>query len=211
MGTIIPNMGKMTPSNHSLIDVLFTSTQKKVLGLLFGNPDRKFFSSEIIRLADAGSGAVQRELAALSTSGLINVETQGKQKYYLANHNSPIFEELRSIIRKTVGLTEPLKQALKDTQTDIKIAFVYGSIAKGTDTATSDIDLLVVSDDLSLAELYAALSATETSLGRKINPTLYTSTEFEKRIHSKNFFIKKILESEYIILVGDKNVLEAAR
>jgi len=202
---------KNTKPRKSLIDALFTSTQKKVIGLLFGNPGRKFFATEIIRLADAGSGAAQRELKALTEAGLVSIENQGKQKYYQANRTSAIFEELRSIIMKTVGITEPLKKALKSIQEDIDLAFVYGSIAKGTDTATSDIDILIVSDKLSLSEIYEALEKTENTLGRKINPTLYTPTEFSKRIQNKNSFIEKVLASEYILLVGDTNVIEAAR
>lgn len=202
---------KNTKPQKSLLDALFTSTQKKVIGLIFGTPDRSYFATEIIRLAGAGSGAVQRELQALSASGLISITNHGKQRYYQANRESAIFEELRSIIIKTVGLTEPLKNALKNIKHDIDIAFVYGSVAKGTDTATSDIDLLVVSKTLSLAELYDALTNAEKSLGRKISPTLYTPEEFNKRIQNKNSFIEKVLASEHIILVGDTNVIDAAR
>ena len=212
MGIIIPIMGiKNTNSPKSLLDTLFTSTQKKVLGLLFSNPDRKFIMVEIILLARAGSGAVQRELRALSEAGLISITNQGKQKYYQANRESVIFEELHSIIIKTVGLTEPLKNALQTLHDKIDLAFVYGSIAKGTDTATSDIDLLVVSPSLSLSDLYEALLPTETSLGRKINPTLYTPAEFNKRIQNKNSFIEKVLAGDRIPLVGDPNVIEATR
>ncbi len=195
----------------SLLDALFTSTQKKVIGLIFGTPERSFFATEIIRLAGAGSGAVQRELQTLSEAGLIRITNQGKQRYYQANRDSAIFAELRSIILKTVGLTEPIKKALKNIKEDIDIAFVYGSVAKGTDTATSDIDLLIVSKNLSLSEVYDALLNAEKSLGRKISPTLYTPDEFNKRIQNKNSFIEKVLASEHIMLVGDTNVIDAAR
>lgn len=204
-------IGKSTKPRKSLIETLFTSTQKKVIGLIFGNPERSFFATEIIRLAGAGSGAVQRELKALTEAGLVSIVNHGKQKYYQANRDSAIFEELHSIIIKTVGLTEPLKNALSTIQDDIDLAFVYGSIAKGTDTATSDIDLLVVSKNISLAELHEALSTTEVALGRKINPTLYTPAEFNKRIQNKNSFVEKVLASKHIMLVGDTNAIDAAR
>lgn len=207
----MPNMGtkRISTSHSSLVDALFTSTQKKVLGLLFSNPDKKYFATEIIRLADSGSGAVQRELSALSETGLVQVEFQGRQKFYQANRHSPIYQELRSIILKTVGLTEPMKKALKSVQNKIDIALLYGSIPRGTDTATSDIDLLVVSKDLSLVDLYPKLSEVESVLGRKINPTLYTPAEFQKRIQNKNSFIENVLSHEYIMLIGEKDDLKA--
>ncbi len=213
LGRMIPNMGRIASAKKSksakstrpksLVDALFTSTQQRVLGLLFGNPDRKFFATEIIGLAEAGSGAVQRELAALTQSELVTIEQLGKQKYYQANRASPIFDELRQIVLKTVGLAEPLRSALIKTKAKIELALVYGSVAKGSDKATSDIDVLVVSDDLALEQLYEAFEPAERMLGRKVSPTLYTSAEFKKRIQSKNSFIEKVLAGDQIILIGE--------
>ena len=209
--SIKKNLSKKRASKKGLLDALFTSTQQKVLGLLFGNPDRRFFATELIQLAQAGSGAVQRELAALVEAGLVTVEVQGKQKYYHANADSAIFEELRSITLKTVGLSLPLKKALENINEEIEIAFIYGSIAKGTDKATSDIDLFIVSDNLSLDKVYEALSPAEKSLGRTINPTIYTSDELRKKIKSKSSFIEKVFGDKRIILLGDENALKALR
>jgi predicted nucleotidyltransferase len=186
-----------------LIDSLFTSTQQKVLGLLFGSTTKKFLGAEIIKLAKVGSGAVQRELLSLTESGLVSVERVSNLKYYQANASSPIFEELRTITLKTMGLAHPLKDALAKANGEILLALVYGSIAKGTDSAKSDIDVLIVSPDLSLIDVYAVLTPLETTLGRKISPTLYTPSEFRKRIAEKHHFVSKVISDKYIPLIGN--------
>src|SRR5690606_15614659 len=134
---------------------------------------------EIIAHIGAGSGAVQRELKKLSDSRLVNVWSVGNQRHYQANNASPIFHELCAIVRKTVGLAAPLSQALKPLTQHILLAIVYGSIAKGSSTAASDVDLLVVSNKLTLNKLHAVLEKAERTLGRPIHPTLYTAQEFE--------------------------------
>ena len=218
MGISIPILGmhrkrtKRTPARGkpltspvrgtSLADALFTATQQRVLGLLFGQPNRTFFASELMSLARAGSGGVQRELKRLADSGLVTVSRVGNQKHYQANRASPVFDELCNMVRKTVGLREPIRAALAPMEARIVHAAVYGSVAKQTDTATSDVDLLVVSDELTLEELYASLAPAEKSLGRKINPTLYTSREFERRRRSGNPFLKRVLAGEHIVLIG---------
>jgi predicted nucleotidyltransferase len=157
--------------NLSLSSALFSGVQQRVLALIFGHPQRSFYTSEIIRNVHSGRGAVERELARLEQTGLVSIQRVGNQKHYHANHESPIFNELRGIILKTAGLIEPLKQSLALYREKIKVAFVYGSIAKGTDTARSDIDLMVIGDDLTYAELFAGLQKAETILQRSINPT----------------------------------------
>lgn len=189
-----------------LADALFGSTRRRVLGLLFGQPQRSFFVTEIMALANAGRGAVQRELERLARSGLVTVTRIGNQKHYQANKDSPLFEELCRIIRKTVGLHEPLRGALAPLAERIRLALIYGSIAKGLDTAASDIDLLIVSDDLTLEELYGALSPTERILDRKINPTLYTTKEFRKRLKTRNPFLTRVLEGSTDTLLGPLDV-----
>ena len=218
LGIKIPNMGITTlrrristkhPSRKTaprplpgLAAALFTGTQQRVLGLLFGQPDRSFFATEIIGLAGAGSGAVQRELARLADSGLVTVSKVGNQKHYQANAASPVFAELRGLMLKTTGLAEPLREALAQLAARIAFAFVYGSIAKGGDTAASDIDVMIVSDELSLEDVFAALASAEARLGRKINPTLYTRPEFRRRRAAGNAFLAKVLDGEKIMLIG---------
>src|SRR5215510_3896388 len=119
----------------SLSNALFSNVQQRVLALIFRHPERSFYTSEIVRSVHSGTGAVERELSRLQHSGLVTVERIGNQKHYRANRESPIFEELQSIVLKTVGLTEPLRQSILPFAGKIKTAFVYGSIAKGTDTA----------------------------------------------------------------------------
>lgn len=218
MGITLPNMGMSArlpgrraarkpavgagPQGTSLADALFTTTQQRVLALLFGQPERSFFATELIGLARAGSGAVQRELRRLVESGLVTVVRVGNQKHYQANQASPVFNELRDLVRKTVGLHEPIREALKPLEDRIVFAALYGSVAKHKETAASDIDLLIVSDELTLEQLYTALAPAEGKLARKINPTLYTSREFDRRKKAGNAFLKRVLAGEHVVLIG---------
>ena len=204
LGTIIPKLGisMAAPSSSSLADALFTSTQQKVLGLLFGQPDRSFFVTEIMGLVKAGSGAVQRELHRLEHAGLVSVQMHGNQKHYQANRKSPLYDEICSIVQKTVGLEEPLRTAVESMPGTVDVALIYGSVAKRTDTSASDIDLLIVADDLTLEDIYAALSPAERLLGRKVNPTLYTSEEFNRRRARSNAFLNRVLGGPVITLSG---------
>ena len=186
----------------SLADALFTSTQQRVLAPLFGQPDKSFFVTQIMRLANAGRGAVQRELERLRVGGLVNVRMVGTQKHYQANPESPLFDELCNIVRKTVGLEEPLLDAIASLPTPVEFAAVYGSVAKGTESSSSDVDLMVVSDNLALEELYAAIEPAEDLLSRRINPTLYTRAEFDRRRESGNAFLSRVLDGPLIILAG---------
>jgi predicted nucleotidyltransferase len=189
----------------SLADALFTTTQQRVLRLLFGNTERTYFKQELIERTGSGSGAVQRELARLVESGLVSMSRIGSQKHYQANRNAPIFEELRGIVVKTVGLIDPLRFALRPLARRIDRALVYGSIAKGEAHAGSDIDLLIVAGALALEELFAKLAPAEKILGRSIHPTLYTPEEFARRKASGNPFLRKVLAGEHIDLIGSED------
>jgi Fe2+ or Zn2+ uptake regulation protein len=116
--------------SEGLAGALFSKTQQRVLSVLFGNPDRSFYSAEIIARARGGTGTVLRELARLEASGLITARRVGNQRHYQANPESPVFNELHSIIAKTVGVADPLRQALKRVAPKITAAFVYGSVAR---------------------------------------------------------------------------------
>ena len=158
----MPRMGMKaaTPKpspNSGLADALFTRTQQGVLGLLFGQPDRSFYATEIIARVGAGSGTVQRELARLEASGLVTVSRLGTQKHFQANPESPLYDELTGIARKTFGIAEPLRKALAPFESSIDAAFVYGSVARRSDTALSDIDLLILSNTLAYSDLFPAL------------------------------------------------------
>ena len=213
LGSRIPNMGiktKITNTPHTgLSDALFSNTQQRVLAFLFGQPERSFFATELIGLTGGGSGAVQRELKRLEESGLVTVMPHGNRKHYQANPQSPIFAELCGIVQKTVGLAEPLRSALTPFTKKITAAFVYGSVAKRSDTAHSDIDLMLISDTLEYADLYAALEQAATILGRTINPTIYTQEELAKRIKQKNAFVERVLAQPKVWLIGNEDEFAA--
>ena len=198
----MPNMGSAVKRKTSLADALFTTTQQRVLALLFGDPDRSFIQQDLIERSGGGSGAVRRELARLVESGLVSSSLVGKQKHFQANRAAPIFHELHGIIMKTVALTDPLRRVLRPLAKRIDLALVYGSVARGEDHARSDIDLLVVADDLLLEELFARLASVERRLGRTISPTLYTRADFERRRRNGNSFLKKVLTGEHLMLFG---------
>src|SRR5690554_1310452 len=202
---INPNMGTSNTivSPRSLSDALFPRTKQRVLGILYGQPHRSFYANELISLADSGSGAVQRELATLAHSGLVTVKAVGNQKHYQANAESPIFDELRSIIQKTIGLADPLRTALQPMSAQITAAFVYGSVAKKTDTASSDIDLMLISDEIGYGELFTSLEEVSATLGRPINPTILSNDEFHKRVASKESFLTRIMEQSKICIIGE--------
>ncbi|MHB1607680.1 MAG: nucleotidyltransferase domain-containing protein [Acidiferrobacter thiooxydans] len=191
----------------SLADALFSMTQQRVLALLFGQPERSFFTTEIIGLVGAGSGAVQREIRRLVESGLVTVTRIGNQKHCQANRTSPIFEELRGIVVKVLGPAEILRGALVPLGDKVRLALVYGSIAKRNDTAHSDVDLLIVSDVLTLEQVYEVLVPAEQQLGRRVSPTLYTAAEFRRRRENGRPFLRKVLAGDTILLVGDDDDL----
>jgi predicted nucleotidyltransferase len=190
-----------------LASALFSNVQSRVLGLLFGRPERSFYTSEIIRNVRSGTGAVERELSRLQHSGLVSVERIGNQKHYRANPQSPIFEELRSLVLKTVGLAEPLRASLEPYSGKIDAAFVYGSVAKGVDTARSDIDLMVIGEDLSYPDLYDGLQKAENELHRQISPNFLSLEDWRRRLAQKNPFIAKISTQPKIFIFGSEDDL----
>jgi predicted nucleotidyltransferase len=195
----------------SLIDALFTSTQQRLLALLFGQPNRTFFTTELIGLAESGTGAVQRELRRLTDAGLVTLTKQGNQKHYQANRTAPVFGELRGIVLKTVGLVEPIQTALASVKDRIQLALVFGSVAKHADTASSDVDLLIVSDSLLLEEAYGALAPAERLISRKINVTMLTPEEFVRRRTDKSPFLSNVLAGEHLVLIGDTDGIATTR
>jgi predicted nucleotidyltransferase len=192
---------------HGLADALFAKVQQRVLGVLFGNPGRSFYANEVIGLAHSGTGAVQRELARLEAAGLVTATRIGKQKHYQANQASPVFQELRALVLKTSGLVDVLREALAPAEGLIRAAFVYGSVAKGEDRAASDIDLMVIGDDLTYADLFAALEDASTRLGRKIAPTIYSPTELARRMKQDNSFVTRVLDQPKLWLIGGERDL----
>jgi predicted nucleotidyltransferase len=193
----------------NLSNALFSRVQQRVLGLIFAHPDRSFYTSEIIKTVDSGTGAVARELSRLQRSGLVSVERIGNQKHYRANRHSPIFQELHRLVLKTVALKEPLKAALEPYADAIRSAFVFGSLAKGTDNAQSDIDLMVIGDRLNYSDLYTALQDAEDRVGRKINPVFLSVDEWRRRSSENGSFSKALRSQPKLFVIGSGRDLSA--
>jgi predicted nucleotidyltransferase len=197
------------PEAVSLSDALFSKVQQRVLALIFGHPERSFYTSEIIRRVHSGTGAVERELSRLDRSGLVSVERIGNQKHYRANKAAPIFKELRGLVSKTVGLAEPIRESLQPYAPTIKTAFIYGSVAKGADTAGSDVDLMVIGDDLDYSHLYGAAQIVQDKLGRKVNPLFLSPKDWRRKASDKGSVIGKISGSPKIFIIGSERDLHA--
>jgi predicted nucleotidyltransferase len=197
----------LTAREFSISNALFSSVQQRVLALIFGHPERSFYTSEIVRNVRSGTGAVERELLRLERSGLVTTERIGNQKHYRANRESPIFEELHSLVLKTVGLTEPLRKSLQPYADQIRVAFVFGSVAKGKDTARSDIDLMVMGDSLTYSDLYTALQDAEQILKRPVKPNFLSTEDWRRKLEQKNSFITRIKSQPKIFIIGSENDL----
>ena len=187
--------------------ILFTPVQQRLFGLLFGQPARRFQSAEIIRLAGSGTGAVHRQLQRLAEVGLVLATREGNQKYYQANPRSPIFSELRGLVRKTVGVAEPLRRALAPVARRVQAAFVFGSTAKKTDRTDSDLDLLIISDELTYPDAYQALMKVEHEIGRPINPVVMSRTEWKQKRKAADSFVKRIAGQPKLFVIGDQDAL----
>lgn len=204
MGTIIPIMGTINDiTNNSL----FSKAQQRVLTLLFSKSDQFFYTNEIIRLSQVGSGAIQRELAKLSHAGILIQKSVGNQKQYAVNPLCPIYPDLKNIINKTFGIADVLNDALTPLMNNISVAFIYGSIAKNKETINSDLDLLLIGEELSYAILFPLLESVELKLARTINPTCYSISDWLHKLKSGNNFLNKIMNQPKIFLIGSMDEL----
>ena len=192
----------------SLSNALFTVTQQKVLGLLYGKPNQSFYANEIARWAQVGKGSLMRELGRLQSVGVLSMTRQGNQTHYQANPQCPIYQELLGIVRKTFGIAEPLRLVLAPFADQLVWAFVYGSIAKDQANASSDIDLMLIGTGLHYSEVMERLMPMEEQLGRPLNPTLYTPEDWAGKLASGNSFVQRVAQQEKINLIGE-NPLEA--
>jgi len=186
---------------------LFTKTQQRVLGLLYGRPEQSFYLNEIVRLAEVGKGSVRRELEKLCRVGLLTMTRQGNQNHYQANSANPIFSELKAITQKTFGIVDVLKSALSPLLTRLDHAFIYGSVAKGSEHANSDIDLMLVGDELSYGVVMELLGPAEQRLGRTINPTLYSLQEFTDRRKNNQHFVTRVMVQPKLWITGETEAL----
>lgn len=191
--------------NSTIGEALFTKTQQRVLDLLYGQTNKSFYLNEIVRIADMGKGTVRRELEKLCRAGLLTTSKQGNQNHYQANPKNPIFSELVSIVKKTFGVRGVVKSSLGHILNHIDYAFIYGSIAKGNEYAESDIDLMLVAENLSYTALMEVLQHAEKQLGRSINPTIYNKDELITRLKNKQSFITRVISNDILWIKGEEN------
>lgn len=185
---------------------LFGRTRRVLLALLYSRADEEHLQESLIQLAGLGRGTVQRELEFLARAGVIRRTVRGRQVYFQANHQSPIYAELRGLVVKTSGVADVLRGALVQLSGRISVAFIYGSIAKGAERRGSDVDLMVIGD-VSFAEASEALSQAQKTIGREVNPSVYTTGDFRTKLKAKHHFLRTVLGAEKIFLIGDDDEL----
>lgn len=184
-------------------DLLFGQTRGRVLSLLFGAPDESFYIREIARQIETSVGTVQRELTLLAGVGLVNRSQRGNQVFYQVNQEHQDYPELRALLAKTLGVFQLLKNALEPLKARIDFAFVYGSVARGEDKATSDIDLMVIGA-ATLDEVLDAVGPLEKQLRRPVNPIIYSCEDLKKRLHEGNHFLQSLMDSKKVFLIGNE-------
>jgi DNA-binding transcriptional ArsR family regulator len=197
----------MRADGKTLEDVLFGKARGAILALLYEHPDESLYYRQITRQVKGLSvGTLQRELDTLTNLGLIERSDVGKQVFYRANRNHPVFPELRALVAKTVGAIPALRVALAPLADRISVAFIYGSKARGTEKAESDIDLLVVGRT-TLEDVLEKVGNIEASLRRVVNPTVYSVPEFKTKLASGNHFLNSVVRGEKLFLIGDEDEL----
>jgi len=184
---------------------LFSEVQLKVLAFLFGQPERHFQMSELISLVNSGVGAVHRIVKRLVKSGLVNEDVIGRTKFYQANADSPIFHEIYGLVIKTVALTIPLRSALAPFMESVYAAFIYGSVARGTDHASSDIDITIIGEGLLYTDILNATQPVESEIGRTISVKILTRKEWKKKVEDQNPFVARVMGQPKIFLKGSEH------
>ncbi len=200
MGTIVPKMG--TVSNN-----LFSQTRNALLALLYGHTDESFYQRQLIRTVGAGHGAIQRELKQLTDMGLIVRKMQGNQVLYQANTKSPIFAEIKSLITKTGGVHDAIRAALAPLESQIEVAFVFGSVARQEERAGSDVDLMILGD-VSFSDVVAALAPAQKTLAREINPNVFSVPEFRPKLAAGNHFLRSVMKEKKLFVLGSEHELK---
>jgi predicted nucleotidyltransferase len=185
---------------------LFGQTRSALFAILYGHAGESFYLRQLARLVGSGHGAVQRELAQLTEMGLIVRTTQGNQVLYRANARSPVFNELKSLIAKTVGVHDTLRSALATLGSKVEIAFVYGSVARGEEQPNSDVDVMVIGE-ASFGDVVAAFSPAQKRLGREVNPSVFSTPEFRSKVAARNHFLKKVLGEKKLFVTGTQDEL----
>jgi|ERR1700683_393506 len=196
----------LTPPIGNEPSALFGRTRNAVLGLLFSHPDEPFYVREIVRAADSGLGSVQRELRRLERAGILKRTAKDHRVFYQADPQCPIFEEIKGLVAKTVGGVEILARALSSLRAEIKVAFIYGSMARGEQRRGSDVDVFVIGN-ASFGEVVEALTPAQEKLAREINAVVYPVSEFREKLLQKHHFVTTVLRGPKLFLVGDEREL----
>jgi predicted nucleotidyltransferase len=192
----------------STLDALFPRTRQAVLSAFLLRPERSWYLTDLAKHIGVSPSSLQRELASMVAGDLLTTSRDGKRVYYAVNHGCPIVKELQSIFVKTTGIADVIKSSLKKFGGKIEIAFIYGSIARGEELSTSDVDVVIIGN-IQLSDLVPSLRRIEKSLEREVNPTLFSPTEFSQRINDRDTFITTALSDPVIFLKGDVSELEA--
>ncbi len=185
---------------------LFGKVRRSVLSLLFGHPDESFYLREIAQATGSAVGAVQRELRRLVRAGLVSQRRQGNQVYYPANRRSPVFPELRGLMVKTCGVADVLREALAGLAERIELAFIYGSVAQGTEQPESDVNVMVIGD-VTFGEVADAVRTAEERLQREVNGSVYRIAEVRERLARHDHFLTSVIRGPRIFLIGDEGGL----
>jgi DNA-binding transcriptional ArsR family regulator len=193
--------------NMRPLDALLPKTRQGILAALLVQPDKTWYVSEIARRMGVPSSSLQRELQDLTTAGILKTYRQGRMVYYQANPDSPIFPDLRGLFLKTAGMVDVLADVLKPLAAKMRVAFLYGSVASGSEQSDSDIDLMVVGT-LTPTELAMPLRRARDLLGRDINPTVYTPAEFRRKQTVKDHFLTRVLDKPKLFVIGGVDELE---
>lgn len=197
----------MRTTHETLSATLFGKARREVLNVLYGNADQAFYMRQLARLTGLGMGALQRELEALSQAGIIERTVQGRHIYFKANVACPIYQELKAIVAKTIGIGEMLRQALGPLTERIRWAFIHGSTAKGTETASSDVDVMIVGD-ATFEEVVTALHEGQEKTGREINPTVYSVEEFSRKVKEGHHFLSTVMRGPKMFVLGEEDELQ---
>lgn len=186
-------------------NIFKSKTRKELFRLYFTNPEQEYYLRELERLLKIPVSMIQRELKSLKKSGIFSFRKRGNLVYYYLNRNYPLFEELKSIVFKTVGIKGLIKETLEKIK-ELKVAFLYGSFAKNEEQADSDIDLLLIGS-VDEEKLVLEIGRLEKILKREINYTIYSLVEFRKKKRRRDAFVMDVMENPKIFVIGDENDL----
>jgi predicted nucleotidyltransferase len=191
----------------NLLSPLFSKTRQGVLAATFGHPERRWYLSELADWIGTAPSSLQRELKSLSETGILKTVREGNRTYFQAETDSPIFNPLRELVAQTLGVVPALKEVLFQFDDRIGCAFIYGSVARGEEKPTSDVDLLIVGE-VGLADLAPVLRRLEKNFSREVNARCFTPEEFKEKIRGSNHFLTAVLKENKIFIKGGADELD---